>query len=81
MKYHANIKDAPVSDLLRQSSIKTENHFMYFSDSSWQDFQTLAEVQEHTSHFIKVGKLTMAHMFQYQLMNQVQKMGTMQQAL
>ena len=28
---------APVSDLLRQSSIKTENHLMNFSDSSRQD--------------------------------------------
>ena len=28
------MKDAPLSDLLRQSSIKTENQFMDFSDSS-----------------------------------------------
>ena len=28
---------APVTDLLRQASIKTENHLMDFSDSSWQD--------------------------------------------
>ena len=32
------MKDAPLSDLLRQASIKTENQFMDFSDSSWQDF-------------------------------------------
>ena len=31
------MNDARVYDLLRQSSIKTENHFMDFSDSSWQD--------------------------------------------
>ena len=37
LKYYANINDAPVSDLLRQASIKTENQFMGFSDSSWQD--------------------------------------------
>ena len=36
-KYYANINDAPVSDLLRQDSIETENHLMDFSDSSWQD--------------------------------------------
>ena len=28
---------APVSDLLRQASIKTENQLMAFSGSSWQD--------------------------------------------
>ena len=38
LKYYADINDAPVTDLLRQSSIKTENNLMAFSDSSWQDF-------------------------------------------
>ena len=28
--------DAPVTDLLRQASIKTKNHMMAFSDSSWK---------------------------------------------
>ena len=37
LKYYANINDASVSDLLRQASIKTENHLMDFSYSSWQD--------------------------------------------
>ena len=32
------MNDSPVSDILRQASIKTENHLMDFSDSSWQDF-------------------------------------------
>ena len=32
------MNDAPVTDLLRQASIKTENQLMNFSDSSWQDF-------------------------------------------
>ena len=31
------MKDVPLSDLLRQASIKTENHLMNFFDSSWQD--------------------------------------------
>ena len=31
------MNDAPVTDLLIQASIKTENHLMDFSDSSWQD--------------------------------------------
>ena len=37
LKYYADINDAPVSDPLIKSSIKTENQFMIFSDSSWQD--------------------------------------------
>ena len=43
--------------------------------------QKLEEVQEHKSFSIKVGQLTMAHMFQDQLLNPVQKVSTMQHAL
>ena len=35
--YYADINYAPVSDLLRQASIKTDNHLMYFSGSNCQD--------------------------------------------
>ena len=38
LKYYEDMNDAPLSDLLRQAIIKTENHLMYFSGSSWQDF-------------------------------------------
>ena len=38
LTYYADMNDAPVSDLLRQASIKTENHLMAFSDSSCQEF-------------------------------------------
>ena len=38
MKYYADLNDAPVTDFLRQVHIKTNNHLMDFSDSSWQDF-------------------------------------------
>ena len=38
LNYYANSNDATLSDLLRQASINTENQFMAFSDSSWQDF-------------------------------------------
>ena len=38
LKYYADLNDSPVSDLLRQVSIKTEIHFMDFYDSSCQDF-------------------------------------------
>ena len=37
LKYYDDLNDAPVNDLLRQANIKTKNHLMDFSDSSWQD--------------------------------------------
>ena len=36
LKYYADMNDAPVTDPLRQASIKNENHLMDFSDYSWQ---------------------------------------------
>ena len=39
LKYYADLNDAPVTDLLRRANIKTNNHLMAFSDSSWQDCQ------------------------------------------
>ena len=38
LNYYANINVALVSDLLRQSIIKTENQLIDFSDSNWKDF-------------------------------------------
>ena len=38
LKYYSDMKDAPLYDLLRQASIKTENQLMAFYDYSWQDF-------------------------------------------
>ena len=38
LQYYADLNGAPVSDLLRQSSIKNKNHLMAFYDSSWKDF-------------------------------------------
>ena len=37
LKYYADLNDAPVTDLLRQTNIKNKNHLMDFSDSSCQD--------------------------------------------
>ena len=37
LKYYADLNDAPVTDILRQANIKTKNHLMAFSESSWQD--------------------------------------------
>ena len=72
---------SPVSELLRQAGIKTDNHLMDFSDSGWQDYQTLVKLQEHALYFIKVVQLTMEHMFQDQFLKQVQKASTIQHAL
>ena len=30
LKYYVNINDAPLSDLFRQASIKSDNHLMHF---------------------------------------------------
>ena len=38
LNYYADIKYAPLSEVLRQARIKTDNQFMAFSDSSWQYF-------------------------------------------
>ena len=37
LKYYADLNDAPVTDILRQTNIKTKNHLTAFSDYSWQD--------------------------------------------
>ena len=38
LKYYTDLNDALVTDILRQANIKTKNHLMDFSDSSWQDY-------------------------------------------
>ena len=37
LKYYYGMKDAPLSDLLRQSIIETDNLLMDLSDYSWQN--------------------------------------------
>ena len=64
LKYYADLNDSPVTDLLRQANIKTKNNLMIFLILVGKIVQTLEEVQEHTLFSIKVGQLTMAHMFQ-----------------
>ena len=56
------MNDAPVSDLLIQASIKTDNQLMAFSDYSWEDVPDTGKVQEHILYFIKMVQLTMVHM-------------------
>ena len=36
LNYYADMNDAPVSDLLRQAIINTNNELMDFSDYSWR---------------------------------------------
>ena len=81
LKYYAYMNDAPVTDLLRQSSIKTENHLMDFSFSSWKDCPDTGRSIGAYIIFINMGQLNMVHMFQDQLLNQVQKVRIMQHAL
>ena len=37
LKYYGDLNDTSLTYLLRQANIKTNNHLMGFSDSSWQD--------------------------------------------
>ena len=37
LKYYSDMKYVPLSDLLIQAIINTDNHLMAFSGSSWQD--------------------------------------------
>ena len=50
--YYADMNDAPVTDLLRKASIKTENHFVDFMIIVGNIVKTLSEAQEHTLSFI-----------------------------
>ena len=38
LRYYANMEDAPLSDLLKQARIKTDNQLMVFSDFIIQDY-------------------------------------------
>ena len=81
LQYYADLNDVPVTDLLIKANIKTRNHLMAFLILVGRIVQTLEEVQEHTLFSIKVDQLTMAHMFQDQLYNPVQKVSKMQHSL
>ena len=37
LKYYADMNDAPVTDLFRKASIRTDNHLVDFSNSSWKN--------------------------------------------
>ena len=52
LKYYADMRDAPLSDLLRQASIHTENQLMDLSDSSWQDFPDTGRIYRSTYYLL-----------------------------
>ena len=53
LNYYDDKKYAPLSNLLRQASIKTEDHLMAFSDTSWK-------------YFPDTGKSTLSYNILYQ---------------
>ena len=57
LKCYADMNDAPVTDLLRQAIIKTENHLMDFSNASWQDCpETVRSTRAHMIFYL-CGKI------------------------
>ena len=77
LNYYYDMKDAPLSELLRKSSIKTDKQLMVSMILVGKIIQTLAELQEHILCFFTVGQLTMSQMLQEQLLNKVHKANTM----
>ena len=71
LNYYDDMKDAPLSELLRKASIKTKNQLMAFSDSSWQYFPDTDRSTVEYIISIKVVQLTTEHMLQDQFLNQV----------
>ena len=57
LKYYADLNDAPVTDLLRQDSIKTNNQLMAFSDSSWQDCPDTGRITREYIIFVRGGTI------------------------
>ena len=57
LNYYVDMKDAPLSDLLRQARIKTEHQLMTFSDFSWQNCtDTVRSIVEYII-FYQGGKI------------------------
>ena len=59
MNYYDDMKDAPLSGLLRQDIIKTDKQLIFSLIIVGKIFHELEEVQEHTLFFTKVVQLTM----------------------
>ena len=69
LKYYANIDDAPVSTYWDKLVLKLRISWWIFLILVGKIFQKIAKVQEHKLYFIKVCQLTMAQIFQDQLLN------------
>ena len=52
LNYYANMKDAPLSNLLRKDSINTENKLMDLSNSSCQ---CCPDTGRHTGAYFRAG--------------------------
>ena len=81
LNYYADLYDAPVTYLFSQANIKTKNHLMDFSNSSWQDFTDTGRSTGAYIISIKVGQFTTEHMLKEPLLNTVQRVSTMHHAL
>ena len=55
LNYYADMKDAPLSDLLRQSSIKTKKKLMALYDYSQQDCPDTGKITGESIIFYQVG--------------------------
>ena len=81
MKYYAGLNDAPVTDLLIQANIKTNNNLMAFSDSSWQDFTDTGRSTEAYIIFYQGVPINHGTHVPGTVQNPVQTVSTMQHAL
>ena len=57
LKYYADMKDAPLSDLLIQAIINTENQLMAFSDYSWKYFPDTSRITRAYNIFYQGGAI------------------------
>ena len=57
LNYYAGMKDAHLSDLLKQAIIKTENQLMDLSDSSCQDFTDTGRITGSYIIFYQYGTI------------------------
>ena len=58
LNYYADLKDVPLSDLLRQPNIKTENQLMALSYSIWKYCSDTVSSIESYIIFYQGGKIT-----------------------
>ena len=81
MKYYADLNDAPVTDILRQANINTNNSLMAFSDSSCQDCPDTGRSTGAYIIFYQGGPTDHGTHVPGTVANPVQKVSTMQNAL